>query len=139
MKRVLLLEDDLFSALALASLLEGEGFVVHSVPSAERALEISAAEPPDLLIADWNIEGGETSAGVARRLRLLNPQVRIVFVTGYDKQDIAAAIVDLRPYELFSKPLDFDNFIAEVKEQASVRPYGQATLALVPEKGGEIA
>jgi|GEM_PF-1633971 len=139
MSRVLLLEDDAFSALALSSLLEGEGFVVDSVSNAERALEISMVEPPDLLIADWSIEGDSTSADVARRLRLLNPQMRIAFVTGYDTQDIRPEIVDLHPYEVFSKPLDFESFIAEVKEDESSRRYSRTNLEHGPGKGGEIA
>lgn len=115
MSRIVLLEDDTFSALALSSLLEGEGFKVRCFSSSDVALESVQSEVPDILIADWSIEGSVTSSDVARRLRGLNPRMRVVFVTGYDSDEIRAQVADLMPCEIFAKPLDFDQFISQMK------------------------
>jgi DNA-binding response OmpR family regulator len=115
MSRILLLEDDTFSALALSSLLEGEGFAVRCFSSSDIALESAQNEVPDILIADWSIEGSVTSSDVARRLRALNPRMHVVFVTGYDREEIRDRVADIQPCEIFAKPLDFDHFIARMK------------------------
>lgn len=119
MSRILLLEDDTFSALALSALLEGEGFAVRCFSSSDMALENATREVPDILIADWSIEGSVTSADVARRLRALNPDIRIFFVTGYESEEIKTQVEDLEPCTVFAKPLDFDQFIVQIKQISS--------------------
>lgn len=119
MSRILLLEDDTFSALALSALLEGEGFDVRCFSSSDVALENAPHEVPDILIADWSIEGSVTSADVARRLRALNPYIRVFFVTGYESEEIKGQVEDLEPCQVFAKPLDFDQFIARMKQPSS--------------------
>ncbi len=120
MPRILLLEDDTFSALALSALLEGEGFDVSCFSSSDVALGNAPHEVPDILIADWSIEGSVTSADVARRLKALNPRIRVFFVTGYESEEIKRQVEDLEPCVVLAKPLDFDQFIAQVKQTNSV-------------------
>jgi DNA-binding response OmpR family regulator len=126
MSRVLLLEDDTFSALALSSLLEEEGFEVRCFSSSDVALSSALQEVPDIVIADWSIEGSVTSSDVARRLRTLNPDIRVVFVTGYDSEEIKGQVADLQPCMVFAKPLDFDHFISEMKHVDASTTNGQA-------------
>jgi CheY-like chemotaxis protein len=126
MTRILLLEDDTFSALALSALLEGEGFDVRCFSSSDMALENAPREVPNILIADWSIEGSVTSADVARRLKSLNPDIHVFFVTGYESQEIKEQVEDLEPCMVFAKPLDFDQFIAKVKQVESTSGDGDA-------------
>jgi DNA-binding response OmpR family regulator len=51
-KRVLVVEDDASIMLGLRINLEAEGYVVLSAEDGERALMLSRAEPPDLVILD---------------------------------------------------------------------------------------
>lgn len=126
MSHIVLLEDDAFSALALSVLLEGEGFAVRCFSSSDMALENAPREVPDILIADWSIEGSVTSADVARRLRALNPNLHIFFVTGYESEEIKIQVEDLEPCTVFAKPLDFDRFIVQIKQISSSSGHSEA-------------
>jgi DNA-binding NtrC family response regulator len=121
MSEVLILEDDTFSALALSSLLEAEGHSVSYFSSSEVALESGCSRVPDVLVADWSVDGSVASADVARQFRRINPAMRVVFVTGHDIKDIKARVCDLEPCDVLSKPLDFDLFLATVRSSEELR------------------
>ena len=114
MAEVLILEDDTFSALALSSLLEAEGHKVANFSSSEAALESGCCRVPDVLVADWSVDGSIASADVARQFRRINPAMRVVFVTGHEIKDIKERVCDLEPCDVLSKPLDFEQFLATV-------------------------
>jgi hypothetical protein len=47
---------------------------------------------------------------------VLNPDIRVFFVTGYESEEIKRQVEDLQPCVVFAKPLDFDQFIAQMKQ-----------------------
>ncbi|GJD81893.1 hypothetical protein GCM10007886_47570 [Methylobacterium gregans] len=55
--RILLVEDSETQALELRLLLEGSGFAVARVPTAEAALDHLNQELPDLVVADYHLPG----------------------------------------------------------------------------------
>lgn len=57
MPRLLFCEDDANLLHAIGFILEREGFTVDSAPSGERALEMAAASPPDLVLLDVSLPG----------------------------------------------------------------------------------
>lgn len=85
MTTVLLVEDE----ADVRELIE-EAFAEHelAVLSAEtdaRAYELLAedAERFSVLVADINLGAGTTGFDVARRARLLNPKLRVIYITGH--------------------------------------------------------
>lgn len=56
-KRVLLLEDDYGLRTSLRLFLEQEGFVVGEADDAEKALELDAGEPFDVMLVDLMLGG----------------------------------------------------------------------------------
>jgi DNA-binding response OmpR family regulator len=123
MGTAVILEDDALSAMALSALLEEHGFRVYSAQNATSALEVLEHVVPDLLVADWNLNGHGASLDVARSVRVKNPRAQIVFVSGYPEDAIRHETSSLGPCDVFQKPLNYDSFFAQVlgSQQAADR------------------
>jgi CheY-like chemotaxis protein len=80
---VLVVEDEtLISEMIADSLLEG-GFAVHAVASGEEALRyLSSGSAVDVLFTDINLAGDMDGSMLAKRARVLRPDLPIVFASG---------------------------------------------------------
>ncbi|MFO0417550.1 MAG: response regulator [Pseudomonadota bacterium] len=114
MTRAVIIEDDILAAVALAQLLEGEGFEVRSFGTADEALESVLASPPDILIADWDVPGETSTAEVAQLLRKTAPNTKVVFLSGYDPAELRQLNVASEEVEYLSKPIQYDRFISDI-------------------------
>jgi CheY-like chemotaxis protein len=100
---VLLVEDDPDSRDAMRELLVAFGLQCTAVPSAEEAISLVAAQRYDILLSDITLPGISGSE-LARTLRRVQPEIRVVLVSGYgDTADIGDAIPGAR---LLPKPVD---------------------------------
>jgi CheY-like chemotaxis protein len=91
---VLYVEDDPLVSLATVDLLKGAGYAVHAAPEARRALDLLDAHPEiDLLVTDIGLPGmdGRALAAEARRRR---PDLKLVFLTGYDRVGTSGELAD---------------------------------------------
>ena len=83
-ERILLCEDDpdvrRFSSETLADL----GYEVIEAHDADSALHaLRNSKPIDLLFTDIVLPGGRNGADLAREARLLQPDLKVLFATGY--------------------------------------------------------
>jgi CheY-like chemotaxis protein len=92
--RILYVEDDPLVSLATVDLLKGAGYTVHAAPEAVRALDLLDEHPEiDLLVTDIGLPGmdGRALAAEARRRR---PDLKLVFLTGYDRDGTSGERAD---------------------------------------------
>jgi signal transduction histidine kinase/CheY-like chemotaxis protein len=92
---VLYVEDDALVSLATVDLLEGAGYVLHTAPEAARALQMLEEHPEiGLLVTDVGLPGmdGHELAAEARRRR---PDLRVLFLSGYDRRRAAREPAEL--------------------------------------------
>lgn len=83
--KVLIVEDEIFAALHLESLVEElGGKVVGIAPDSEAALEIGAARP-DLAVVDLNLRDGFTGCEIARELAT-RYGTKVLFLTANPRQ-----------------------------------------------------
>src|SRR5690606_26712318 len=83
-KTVLVVDDDPDVRLFFLNCLEGLGYDVLSAVNAEQGLNILASAQPDVLIVDYAMPG-MNGAQMAMVVRASNPQMPIVFATGYSE------------------------------------------------------
>ncbi len=114
MSAAVIIEDDVLAAMALAQLLEGEGFQVRSFTTTDEAFESCISNPPDVLIADWCVPGAISTAELVANLRERAPRVRVIFVSGYETSELQAMVTAEGDVEYLSKPIHFDRFINDV-------------------------
>jgi signal transduction histidine kinase/CheY-like chemotaxis protein len=103
-KLVLLVDDNEDVREASAQLLASTGCLVRQADSASEAFTLlKEGLSPDLLITDIVMPGGQTGVDLARRARTLQPELRIVLVTGYSD---AAASAQAQGFPVIRKPYD---------------------------------
>ena len=105
--RVLLVDDDHLVRNVTARMLESIGYQVIATSGGEEAIEHYRRNPADidLAIIDLampNIDGCETF----RMLRRINPAIRAILATGYDRDSVAQAMIDEGMLGLVQKPFD---------------------------------
>lgn len=116
MATALILEDDALLAMAMSVLLEDKGYSTHVAHNVESGLELAHRVSPDLLIADWNVNGEGSSLYVAEAVRRRGKGAQVVFVSGYPEDEVRRAAAQVGPCLVYQKPLNFESFFAEVLE-----------------------
>lgn len=101
-KKLLILDDELIIAMALADDLEDQGFeIVGPFNTLERADAAIGEDVPDAALLDVNLGRGRTSYALARKLE--EQGVPFVFVTGYSETNSVAA--EFRSAPVLGKPV----------------------------------
>jgi DNA-binding NtrC family response regulator len=104
MNNVLLVEDEIIIADGVEVALRDDGIEVLSAHSAGEALRRLEAEPRAfaVLVTDINLGPGANGFEVAAIARVLNPEIRIVYITGRRENIEAAeeeALICLKPFD----------------------------------------
>jgi PAS domain S-box-containing protein len=86
--RILVLDDELYVREVAQEMLEGLGYTVEAVATAEACVlavtaALAASTPFDLAILDLTIPGGSGGVEALSRLRALQPDLRAVASSGY--------------------------------------------------------
>jgi DNA-binding response OmpR family regulator len=103
--RVLLVDDDARCRECVRELLEMTGFTVIEAVDATAALTIIAIAPSsiDLLLTDVNMPGID-GIELARRVRLLRPETRVLYMSGSDPHELATRGFWFQRREVIAKP-----------------------------------
>ncbi len=115
---ILLCEDDenvrAFSVEVLSEL----GYRVIAAGNARQALEqLEASDAPvDLLFTDVILPGGMTGADLAREAQAMQPDLRVLFTTGYARNAIVHHGRLDEGVELLTKPFSYGALAARVRE-----------------------
>ena len=126
MTRALIIEDDACSALALETLLRRAGMEPTTIADTDAALRAVKQNPPDILIADWNVVGSVSSLTVAQRLRELRSDARVLFVSGFEREEIEELVSEFSPCSIYTKPINFDVMLLDLEAESPEAPGGQA-------------
>ena len=117
---ILLVEDEGALRRYCRSILERSGYAVLEAGSGDEALEIVSSTSPDLrlLLTDVvlpRVSGPE----LGRRLRSLQPDVKILYMTGYS-EDLVSRHETLEPgADVIEKPFDAASLLARVRKSLS--------------------
>lgn len=113
--KIILVEDEFVSAIALKRLLEAKLYsVVGHFSSGERAITCLADTPADLVLMDiglsGQLDGIETAAIVKEQYGL-----PIIFITGYYRQDLMDRATKLQPLGYLIKPVEIEQLTTIVE------------------------
>lgn len=105
-RRVLIVEDEVINAMALAEVIPGWGcVVVDMVTSGEEAIRVAEAASPDVVLMDIGIQGPTDGLDAAREI-IGRFGIPVVFMTGFDDEETIRAAAALKPLAVLVKPLD---------------------------------
>jgi len=98
--RLLLVDDDNAVRQLIAEALRDDGHIVAEAAEAGSALAQLRAERFDLLVTDLGLPGGMTGQQLAHAARTLQPDLKILAITGYEPAPAAAG----SPFDILAKP-----------------------------------
>ena len=115
MLRILLAEDDESMRVYLARALERVGYLVTAVDRGTAALPLLESEPFDLLLTDIvmpEMDGIE----LARRATELDPDIKVMFITGFAAVALNADSRAPKDAKVLSKPFHLRALVDEVEK-----------------------
>jgi PAS domain S-box-containing protein len=87
-ERVLVVEDEPDVRDTVTATLADLGYTVFAAGGPEEALALLAQQPVELIFTDVVMPGEMSSPEMARRARLLQPEVKVLFTSGYTENSI---------------------------------------------------
>lgn len=103
--RVLLVEDEAITALAMNMALENMGYATcEPVATGRKALERLPLDKPDVILMDINLTGNMDGIETAYRIRTLGP-TPIIFISGYSSNELMERAQAVDPVAIFVKPV----------------------------------
>lgn len=115
-RRLLLIDDESGLRALMKEALVEQGFEVIDVADAAGAMSKFRHEGSfDLVITDIGLPGGSSGRQVAQAMRRLQPQQKILFITGYSEHPIEQALLDQPGTGLMLKPFSLALLVARVQ------------------------
>ena len=108
---VLLVDDDEAFRERLGRALRDRGYEVRTADGYVAAMELAHADAPEYAVVDLRMPG-RSGLEVVRDLAQLDPNMRIVILTGYGSISTAVDAVRLGAVQYLPKPADADDLVA---------------------------
>jgi two-component system, response regulator RegA len=122
---LLLVDDDDAFRRVLARALGRRGYAVRSAANVDAALALAQIQPPEYAVVDLKMPG-DSGLVLIEKLIELDPNTRIVMLTGYASIATAIEAIKLGALHYLSKPCDADEVVAALGKSMA----GDATLAV---------
>lgn len=107
-QKILVVDDDLDFAAAMAESLEIYGYTAKTAHTTDDALAIATEYRPDALLLDLRL-GEENGLDLIPALRMLFPDLVCIIVTGYPDMETAIGALRHRADDYFRKPFPPDH------------------------------
>ncbi|GBD44680.1 Photosynthetic apparatus regulatory protein RegA [bacterium HR40] len=118
---LLLIDDDAPLRRTMERALARRGFRVHAVPGLREAIAMAHQVKPDFAVVDLRLEDG-SGLELVRKLREIQPRIRIVILTGYGNIATAVAAIKSGAVDYLAKPADADDVVKALLATGSTLP-----------------
>jgi two-component system response regulator RegA len=108
---LLLADDDITFCKVLSTALEKRGFAVTVAHSVEEGIPLATSNPPEFAVVDLKM-GGAPGLALVKLLHGLDPNTRIVVLTGYASITTAVEAIKLGATQYLAKPANADEIVA---------------------------
>src|SRR5579883_1968891 len=127
-KTILVVDDEPEIRKLVGAMVSGSGFTVLTADSGEHALTLYKNNGPiDLLITDV-IAPGMSGPMLADKLTAVQPDLKVLYISGYDNTHVVQKYVVEKGHALLTKPFTVEEMKAKVQEMlaATARNAGRA-------------
>jgi CheY-like chemotaxis protein len=108
---VLLVDDGAADRATLRALLEDDGYRVSEAADGADAVRMAAEKHPGVILMDVKMPGLDGFAAL-QRIRSLDPQVKVIFISGYAIESAVKESLREGAYTALTKPVDPAEFLA---------------------------
>lgn len=112
--RLLLVDDDANQLKLMSIRLEAEGFSVHTVESAELALQALRNHPFDLVITDLRMNGA-SGLDLFEQIRHFYPGLPVVIMSAQGTIPEAVSATQMGVFEFLTKPIDKNVLLSTIR------------------------
>jgi len=113
-KKILIVEDDVFSRGAMEKILESHNYDTSSCGTAEEAVIKLQEESFGILITDLQM-GGMDGLALIKETRKIHPEISAILMTGLATEDIKLKAKKEGVNGFFPKPIEWDELIALIE------------------------
>ncbi len=117
-KRILVVDDEAVVRKSFSRIFAKTDIRVETAPSGHAALEILQQTPFDLVITDLKMPG-MNGIEVLRAIKVLQPEVPVILVTGYSTVDTAVEAMKSGALDYVSKPFTPEDITEKVNKALS--------------------
>ncbi len=116
---ILVVDDEESIVTVVSDVLQQNGYNVLTANGGEDALEVYSVNPVDVVLTDVRM-GGMDGFELMRHLKLLDKDLNIIVMTGYDSYEAVLQALQSGAYDYMQKPLDnHEELVATVDRACS--------------------
>ena len=109
--KILIIDDDASTTMAMRKLLEKEGFTVHEVRSGTEALaKLRDDHGIQVVITDVRMPGMD-GLTILKNVKEMRPEVEVIMVTAYGDYNMAIDALRNNAFDYLKKPIDIDDLL----------------------------
>jgi len=105
--RILVIDDDPEVVDLLASYLREEGYGVLGALTIDEGIKLVILSRPELVLLDILLPGGMNGIEALKRIRSIDPTIKVIMVTGSRDPLLAREALELGALAYIDKPFDF--------------------------------
>ena len=130
-EKILIVDDEPFNVDLLEQELDDQGYVTCAATSGEEALEVLAAEKPDLVLLDWMMPGLD-GIEVLKRMRATPElqRVPVIMLTARTSTQDKVMGLDAGADDYVTKPIDEAELFARIRAMLRIVRLEQENLSL---------
>ncbi len=133
--RILVVDDEKLIRWSVGERLQRDGYEVLSAETGEEALELVAANAPDVMLLDVRLPGIDGLATLQRALAL-HPDVSVLMMSAHSTVDIAVEAMKHGAVDFLVKPFPFQSLDAAVERALAAARTRRQIAALTSERKG---
>jgi two-component system cell cycle sensor histidine kinase/response regulator CckA len=112
---ILVVDDEPDIRKLVAAMLTRNGYRVFAADSGENALRLFKMHPDtDLLLTDV-VAPGMSGPMIVDRVTVLQPDIKVLFMSGYDSTQVVQRYVVEKGYSLLVKPFTMEQLLSKVR------------------------
>jgi DNA-binding NtrC family response regulator len=91
-----------------------QGLEVRSAGDGKAAVELGLHFQPRVLLCDWWLGGTEDGVGVAKTLSKAIDGLKVIFMTGHSRENLARLISGLEVSGIYQKPIQLSDLCTTI-------------------------
>ena len=116
MSDILIVDDERDIRELISEILKDEGFTTRLAGNSDDAIAEIDAEPPALMILDiWLKDSRMDGIDILKTVKLENPDVPVVIISGHGNIEIAVAAIKQGAYDFIEKPFNIEQLLVVIR------------------------
>jgi DNA-binding NtrC family response regulator len=114
-KTVLVVDDEPEIRKLVSAMLSRHGYRVLSADTGENAIRLFKSNPDTVLLLTDVVAPGMSGPMIADQIAALKPNIKVLFMSGYDSTQVVQRYVVERGYSLLVKPFTMEQLERKVR------------------------